>query len=130
MKVQQSGFTLLEVLIAFVIMAMTLAVLTGGVEQAVNRVTLSSTKVKALLLAEAKMSGAMGEFGAVSLLTQEGDSGDGLHWKIEMTPVSRQTRDSARVEMVKVKVVVGWNSFTGKREVVLSSLRIRPVHAN
>lgn len=78
------GFTLLEVVIAIAILAVTLTVLYGSQSQSISLATEAKFNTTAALLSSLKLAEL--ESGVTDLLSDEGDFEDlpGFHWKVEV----------------------------------------------
>ncbi|RLJ20381.1 general secretion pathway protein GspH [bacterium endosymbiont of Escarpia laminata] len=120
-RVSQKGFTLIEVLVAFVILAMSLSVLfrifSGGLanisigERYAGAVTLAETLLDETNLSQYEMSGSRE---------------DGYRWvkTIQAYAVIDQDGNSIPVEnLQKVEVQITWEAMGRERHMVLSTLR-------
>ncbi|HEX3984154.1 MAG TPA: prepilin-type N-terminal cleavage/methylation domain-containing protein, partial [Acidisoma sp.] len=79
------GFTLLEVLVAFVIAALALAVLAGAGLNGIASAKLSNRYQEALARARSHMA-AVGPQPAPS--DRQGDEGDGFHWHVRVVQLA------------------------------------------
>ena len=79
-----SGFTLLEVLVAFVIAALALAVLTRAGLDGLYGAALSAHYQEALARAKSHLA-AIGDAPVPS--DRQGDEGDGFHWHVRIVPL-------------------------------------------
>lgn len=124
-KVSQKGFTLIEVLVAFVILAMSLSVLfrifSGGLanisigERYAGAVTLAETLLDEANLSQSEMSGS-----------RSGSREDGYRWvkTVQAYEVIDQDGNSIPVEnLQKVEVQITWEAMGRERHMVLSTLR-------
>jgi general secretion pathway protein I len=120
----QRGFSLLEVIVAFAILSLTLGVLMQIFSRAMTTTSQSGVYSRAATLAEARLN-AVGleiplEPGLVS-----GDPEDGLEWQVfvdlyDLGAVSWE----ASLQPYLVTAVVSWETAEGRRQVSLSSLRL------
>ena len=130
------GFSLLEVLVAFVILALALGAIMRIFSQGMSRVGESDSYARAVMLAESKLS-QLGE--AIPLEDGEvsGESEDSLRWRVRVAaydPDSVKTaRDGGAVQVVtpvrllQVEVEVTWaESQTAPRSIRLTTLKLVP----
>jgi general secretion pathway protein I len=126
------GFTLLEVLVAFVIASLALAVLTGAALNGVVSTKLSNRYQEALARAQSHLA-AVGPLPEPS--DRQGDEGDGFHWHVRIVqlasaPVAGPApggdlgHPSARTALYDVSVAISWGDAPG-RSVRLDSERVR-----
>ena len=122
---QQAGFSLLEVLVAFAILALSLGVLLQIFSQALNTTSLGEHYSRAVALAEAKLAAVgldvpleAGEYG--------GEPEDGMDWIIAIEPYQPQDwlAEDPPLQPYRVTVVVSWPGLRGTRRVNLSTLRL------
>ena len=128
----ERGFTLLEVLIAFVIAALALGVLFQGTAGSLGSVRVSGQYQEALSRARSHLEAA----GLASRLTpgeQRGEDGHGFRWLVRTVaagsvPVARgdaaAMAQGGRLVLYEVVVSVSWKSGIGQREVTLESRRL------
>lgn len=115
----EEGFTLLEVLVAFVILAGSLGLIYNFLISGANRSEVSSAQMTAILIAESKLA----ESEALPRQA-EGDIKE-FHWKISRTPQQGSNQNSRRqpLKLDHVKVTVSWTGTAGNRYYELESLR-------
>jgi general secretion pathway protein I len=118
------GFTLLEVLIAFVIAALALAVLFGGVSEGLNAVQLAGHYEQALSRARSRLAALSA--GKLQPGEQAGDDGGGFRWRTNVTQLSAVPTDAppARLVLYDVGVAISWKSGGTERQVRLTSQRL------
>lgn len=112
----EAGFTLLEVLVAFVILAGSLGLIYNFLISGANRSDISTNQMRAILIAETKLAESD------TLPRQaEGDI-DGFHWAVSKTPKNDNSRNARRqpLKLDHVNVTVSWE---GKRSYTLETLR-------
>lgn len=134
MPITQRGFTLLEVLVAFTLLALLFAALfqvfAGGL--AVTRT--GETQSRAVLLAKSKLAeigadqgiGPGTHFGAFDI---DATKGPRYRWRAELSRYSEDPLGRAdRGELVpyRVDLELIWDADRGERSVTLSSLVLRP----
>ncbi|NBC49507.1 MAG: prepilin-type N-terminal cleavage/methylation domain-containing protein [Gammaproteobacteria bacterium] len=121
----QRGFSLLEVLVAFAILALSLGVLLQIFSRALNTTALNETYSRAVALAEAKLEGV-----GVSIPLEEGvysgDPEDGMDWVISIAPYQPGgwLGDAAAFASYQVSAVASWPSASGTRRVTLRTIRL------
>ena len=123
-----AGFTLLEVLVAFIIAGLALAVLFRGGIEAVRGTRLSSHYQEALARAQSRMA-SFGRDIPLRDADQQGDEGGGFHWHTRVT--TRATAPLAalggaqapHVALHVIEVVISWQTDGGNRQVALRTER-------
>lgn len=121
------GFTLIEVLIAFVIVALSLGALYEGMLGGVTAGHVATATREALSRAQSHME-AIGHGMTAGPFTQSGEDGHGFRWRIAMTPL----QGNGRATLYHVRVTESWPDATtpgGERSVTLTSLRLGPASA-
>ena len=120
------GFSLLEVLVAFVVMGLVVGVLLQLFATAMRSVTLADEYSLALQVAESRLA-TVGTEIPVKEGTETGEEqATGLHWKITMQPFNATVKKEKLplpLQLYKVETTVFWQSDDAKREFHLSSLR-------
>jgi general secretion pathway protein I len=79
------GFTLIEVLVAFIIAALALAVLARAGMDGIRGATRSGRYQEALVRAQSHLA-AIGDNPVPS--DRQGDEGDGYHWRVRIAPIA------------------------------------------
>lgn len=135
MRRSSQGFSLLEVLVAFVILALSLGVLMRVFSGGINNIAVSERYTHAVLLAESKLAAVGSEFPLVegetsgeSTDSATGESTRTYHWHLRISPEIAEARGPERVnlplELFRVEVTVTWQQDTPQpRRVRLSTLR-------
>lgn len=125
------GFTLLEILVAFTLMAMIVAVLMRVFSGGLQGISRAEDYARATSIAES----ALARVGA-DIPFKEGDTngeeGDRYRWTLSIKAQSEQAGLNAAgqpqpimpVRLFEVSVVVGWTDYGTTRQVALSSLRL------
>jgi len=126
---RDAGFTLLEVLVAFVIAALALGALTQGAAGGLQSARVSGHYQEALSRARSRLATldtgpAPGE--------QAGDDGGGFAWQVNVVPIATAGRSReggeqlrpARAMLLAVTVRVSWRMDGGERQVVLATERL------
>ena len=125
----QTGFSLLEVLVAFAILAVSLGVLIQIFSRASIATVVASQYSRAAALAESRLA-AVGtaiplEPGALS-----GDPEDGISWELAIAPVELRPEEGLGASLqptvapYRVTVVVLWEDAGRVRRLTLSTLRL------
>jgi general secretion pathway protein I len=126
-----AGFTLLEVLIAFVIAALAIGAMVHAVGNGLASSRAAAHYQEAVSRARSHLDVAMHGTAVVPADT-EGDDGGGFHWRMRVTPAASTTgqlpgfarRTAATVTLFAVSVTISWHDVHGTREVRLDSARV------
>ncbi len=136
------GFTLLEVLVAFIIAALALGVMFDGVLGGMRAAAAAAHTEAALSLARSRLAETLAalQSGAVTAVSdQQGDDGHGFHWAVRVRPGASVELPSAgpgsglggdrgqpvpRVTLYSVAVAVGWGMDGGHRQVQLDGEKL------
>jgi general secretion pathway protein I len=124
----ESGFTLLEVLVAFIIAGLALAVLFRGAIEGVRGTRLSAHYQDALARAQSRMASFGRDIPLVDS-DRQGDDGGGFHWRTRITttataPLSRvSVAHGPGVALHAIEIVISWQTDGGNRRVVLQTER-------
>jgi general secretion pathway protein I len=115
----QRGFSVLELLVAFVIMAFSLGMLyqaSGGTVRALGD---TETRQRAALLAQSLLNSreALPETG-----WSETGTSAGLTWQVTSEPFPSRVADSRATVLHEIRVVVGWTDRRGARQLEVTSL--------
>jgi general secretion pathway protein I len=132
---RERGFTLLEVLIAFVIAGLALAVLYHLEVTSLTEIHTAARYQEAVARARSHMAVALhGE--PLTPSDRQGDDGGGFHWRIRIVPVAQtaltpmsigpQPAQSLRMVLYSVVVLITWGDgeSSGSREVRLETEQI------
>jgi general secretion pathway protein I len=125
---RQAGFSLLEVLVAFAILALSLGVLLQIFARAMSTTAVSGSYSRAAAMAEARLA----EVG-VTVPLQEGDltgdPDDGLSWALRVTQLDASDifpDQAPPVTPYRVTATVSWGERGAERQLSLTSLRLGP----
>jgi general secretion pathway protein I len=120
----QRGFSLLEVVVAFAILALSLGVLIQIFSQAINTTALSATYSRAATLAEARLADVGLEI-PLEPGVHTGEDEDGFQWQVFVDYYELgEVLWEPVLEPYLVTSVVSWDTARGTRQVSLSSLRL------
>ena len=107
------GFTLLEVMIAVALIAISLTTLLGSQAQSVSYANSAKFETMAALLAQSKMSEITIQY-ADSLSSYRGDFGDdypGYAWEATVSDVSIEGMDTISNYLKQIDLTVTWGVF-------------------
>lgn len=121
---QERGFSLLEVVVAFAILALTLGLLLQLFSRALNTTALSGVYSRAITLAEARLN-AVGIDIPLELGSYSGDSESDLSWQVYVDPYDLgEISGEPVLEPLRVSAVVSWEDAAGRHQVALTTLRL------
>ncbi|GAA0791818.1 type IV pilus modification PilV family protein [Marinobacterium sediminicola] len=121
----QSGFTLLEVLVAFVILAGTLGVMMRINAQALDTSMRAAERQQALMLAESQLDRVLARSDLLPG-TERGDFElDGFRWQLEVSPFTFPGQEElvmeSRIIPYRIDISVYWGAAS---ELQLTTLRL------
>lgn len=123
----EPGFTLLEVLVAFAIAALALAVLFQGALGGLRSANTAAAYEEAVSRARSRLA-MLGHGIALVPGDLQGDDGGGYHWRIRIAPISATAAAAAGrvppLELYSVSVAVSWKADGREREVRLDNERV------
>jgi len=121
---REAGFTLLEVLVAFAVLALTMGVLIEVFSQAIGNTIHSGAYSRAAAFAEARL-GAVGTDIPLQPGTYNGQPEDGMAWQVVIAPYDLgESGWQAPLQPYLVTATAGWGGSEHTREVSLSTLRL------
>jgi general secretion pathway protein I len=128
-RLRQQGFTLIEILVAFMILTLALTVIFRIFSGGLRNLELSTDYTRAALVAESQLAAA-----GVTIPLEPGETrgelGDSFSWQriIEAyQPWEKEKELSATMQGYRVTVNVDWERAGQKRRLSLSSIRLRKV---
>jgi general secretion pathway protein I len=118
----ERGFTLLEVLVAFVIAALALTVLFRGTLDGLRATQAAGRYEEAVTRARSRLAALTA--GGLAPGDRQGDDGNGFHWRERITTVaSSPVAAEGSLALYAVSVAVSWTDGS-RRTVELDSERI------
>jgi len=124
---RQSGYTLIEVLVAFMILALALTVLLRIFSGGLRNVSVSSDYATATLIAESRLAAA-----GIDIPLRPGETsgteGERFEWTVSVQdyqPWPGYRSASQAVDAYRVTVTVEWPHGDNTRSVGLSTVRLR-----
>ena len=121
---RQSGFSLLEVLVAFAILSMSLGVLYQAFSNSLLNVGASGDYSRAMIIAEARLAEAMADV-PINEGSDQGEVDERYKWQLT---VQRYEYDdegiSSQYTPYEVRILVTWRDGRHSREYELSTLRL------
>ena len=128
---QDSGFTLLEVVVALVITALAIVGLFQAASGGLLAVSTAGRVEEAIQRAQSHLA-AVGRSAALIQGEFTDDDGGGYHWRLRARPVaSRQVAAAdgnptvpASATLFDVEVAISWPGPRGERSVVLRTMRL------
>lgn len=127
------GFTLLEILVAFTLMALVVAVLMRVFSGGLQGIGLAEDYARASSLAESKLA-AVGSEVPLKIGEFAGTETDKFRWKIAMQLYDDKAANAApspiqtpmRVELFEVNVSVAWSEYGKDRQIAMTTLMLAP----
>lgn len=128
MQKKNRGMTLIEVLVAFVVLSLTMAVIMQIFSGGMRNARMAASYSRAVFLAESRLA-AVGVERPLAAGEESGQAGRELRWQVIVTPfevdgATDQPMMSMRLYQVRARV--GWSEDGGERQVELVSLRLGP----
>jgi general secretion pathway protein I len=121
----QSGFTLIEVLVALTILSISLAALLAIFLQGLDRARESSNEAAARVLAQSLLAQAK-VAANLSFGTSAGKI-NGLAWRTQIVPYGTQAdRTAWQTDPAQIVATVSWRGDGGLRSISLTTLRLLP----
>lgn len=135
MTERAQGFTLLEVVVAFAIFAVTTAAVMRAAGDSLSMSTVASRYATATLIAESKLALA-GVEKPLTVGETSGRTEEGFGWRTRVTAIEADTADDdgagtgARIAPYAIAVTVGWGDGGRDRKVTLRTVRLATVEGD
>ncbi len=121
MKGKQGGFSLLEVLVAFAILAASLGVLYPALGNSLNHLAVTAHRQTALILARSLMAEQIAT-APLEKRTVTGRKGS-FSWRFQVRSVETEPRN-LRFHPLRLDIRVRWREGRHERQLVLTTLRL------
>jgi len=129
---ESRGFTLLEVIIAFVIMALIIGATFDTFSTGFRQAAITDQYAGAVIRAEARLA-LIGQTEPLDIGVRTGQIDQHYSWRTEITPVVRENpetqepvaQDEGLLRLYSVVVSVFWQESGNTRDVTLRSLRLK-----
>jgi general secretion pathway protein I len=133
MNTKQHGFSLLEVLIAFSILALSLGILLKIFSGGVNTAMVAEEYTTAIQLAESLMT-RVGEDKPLVTGEESGIENETYTWRISISPYlfnpDHVDNDKLKIQVFQVHINISWAMGNGQeREFDLTSIKLAPQKA-
>lgn len=128
MQKENRGMTLIEVLVAFVVLSLTMAVIMQIFSGGMRNARMAESYSRAVFLAESRLAAA-GIERPLAAGEDSGQVGRELRWQVIVTPVEddgASDRQMMPARLYQVRARVGWSEDGGERQIELVSLRLGP----
>ena len=123
---RQTGFSLLELLVAFVIMAFSLAALYQASGGTVRNLGDTGQQLRATILAQSIVNSR--DAVPAAGWNEAGESA-GLSWRVASAPFATPVDSPTTPVLQQIQVVIGWTDGRGPRQLEITTLlpQFRPV---
>ena len=125
---RQLGLTLIEILVAFVVLSTTMAVVMKIFSGGIHNARVSESYSRAVFLAESRLA-AIGVEGPLVQGSSNGQVGQDLRWQVNVEKADDQgaaDRFVMPVRLYQVRVKVEWSEDGKVRQLELATLRLGP----
>jgi general secretion pathway protein I len=121
----QAGFSLLEILVAFSVLALSLGVLYQIFSQGTRTAILTEEYTQAMIIAQSRLA-TIGMEHKILPGTEQGTERDDYHWSTTIHPYTEAPPSNFQTgaSVYEVAVIVSWESFGKTHEVELQSLKL------
>jgi general secretion pathway protein I len=120
---RESGFTLLEVLVALTILSLSLGVLFGIFSQGLARAKETERETEARMLAQSLLA-ETASTPPQSFGETDGMSDTGLSWQLKVSPYPQHDDQNAQLHAAIVSATVAWKASAGRHSLTLTTLRL------
>lgn len=123
---RSEGITLIEVLVAFVILAMAVTVLLRIFSSGATNIILSQQYVDAIQVAETQLA-SVGMEREMAPATEYGVFGGKYNWQVTIEPFtfSEEEQELYPVSVFRIVVEVSWIENARPRQIQLSSIKLK-----
>jgi general secretion pathway protein I len=121
---EEDGFTLVEIVVALAILALSVTVLLGVISDGLRRTDQAARMARATSLAQSLLAKLGTELPAQQGETT-GELADGFRWRLRLEPYGDNVdRQQWPVGAYNVSAEIAWGAGGGERSVVLTTLRL------
>ena len=122
-RTRQLGFSLLEVLVAFAILAISMGVILQSYSTGVRGIALSEEYTKAVDLAESQLA-QVGVTIPLEVGVSEGDFAEKYHWSVSINSADDLVPAESTLLPLEVEIRVSWQDGREQRSVDLATLKL------
>jgi general secretion pathway protein I len=120
---KNKGFSLLEILVAFTIMAISLGIVLKIFSSGVNTAIVSENYIIATQIAESLMA-KTGVEESLAVGESSGTEDDKYQWRVKVEDyISPEAEDDAEIKLMTVQVTVKWGDEENARFVELNTVK-------
>jgi general secretion pathway protein I len=125
MQKKNRGMTLIEVLVAFIVLSVTMAVIMQIFSGGMRNARLAASYTRAVFLAESRLA-TVGVEQPLAQGEESGQVGGYLRWSVAITPVDDGVaeRQLMPVRLYQIRARVVWSEDALERQVELLSMRL------
>lgn len=124
-RISQQGFTLIEVLVAFVLLSLTLAVILQIFSSGLRNIGAAEGYTRAMVLAEAKLAQLGNETALAS--GETGGEDDIFSWQLVVAPYQAESADTEETEsaipLYDVTLEIQWQQGSRRPRISFRTLR-------
>lgn len=117
------GFSLLEVLVAFVLLALVLGALLRVFGQGLAHAAIAEEYAKAALLAESHLA-SVGRQETLQPGIRRGTFDDRFRWEMQLVPHEEDVASNVPATLLRIDLTVFWPSGSRQRQLTLTTLRL------
>ena len=119
------GFTLIETLVAFMILSISLVVVLELFSGSLKSIRISNDYEHGVFHAKKKMEEIL-VFERLDPVSDQGELADGYKWYVEVVPERNipEDRPDATLALFKIKVKIEWRKFGRVKDIVLTTQKV------